>query len=224
MSSLMPYVTRRLPLAILFFTVVITVANYFLRNVPFISGTTGAAAIIRNWAVITYAFTLAVGIVQLTWLRSRWVMNPKETPRRRILSVVFLAEMWIIVLVGIAVSTSGSAFAWISKYIYTTLSGAQPGLIGFYICLACYRTLKLRRWDIAIFTGVAFIHLVANTPLTSYVMGYGWYSFSQWIYFWPSTAGAKALTIIAALGMISVAIRGMLGVERGLLGAGGGGG
>jgi hypothetical protein len=94
-------------------------------------------------------------------------------------------------------------------------------MIGWYITLACYRTLKLRRWDIAIFSGVCFIHLVANTPLVSYVIGNWWFDFSQWIYFWPSTAGGKALTIIAALGMISVGIRGILGQERGILGGGG---
>jgi hypothetical protein len=94
-------------------------------------------------------------------------------------------------------------------------------MIGWYITLACYRTLKLRRWDIAIFSGVCWIHLVANTPLVSYIIGNWWFDFSQWIYFWPSTAGGKALTIIAALGMISVGVRGILGQERGILGGGG---
>jgi hypothetical protein len=215
----MPYISRRLPLAALFIAVVITVANYFLRGSNELSQ---SARILNNWAVVLFAFALAVGVVQLTVLRTRWVMNPKESPRRRILSVLFLAEMWIITIIGIIQGSRGAEFSWISKYIYTTLSGGQYGMIGFYITLACYKTMKVRRWDIAIFTIVCWIHLVANTPLVSYFIGYGWFNFSQWIYFWPSTAGGKALAMIAALGMVSVGVRGMLGMERGVLGGGGG--
>ncbi len=214
----MPYVSRRLPLAVLFITTVITIGNYFLRGSAELSN---SARMLNNWAVVLFAFALAVGLVQLTVLRTRWVMNPKESMRRRVLSVLFLAEMWIITIIGI-VNSRGPEFTWISKYVYTTLQGAQYGMIGFYITLACYRTMKVRRWDIAIFTIVCWIHLVANTPLVSYFIGYGWFNFSQWIYFWPSTAGGKALAMIAALGMVSVGVRGMLGMERGVLGGGGG--
>ena len=215
----MPYITRKLPLTTLFIATSITIANYYLRGSPELSN---SARILNNWAVVLFAFALAVGIVQLTVLRTRWVMSPKETPRRRALSVLFLAEMWIITILGLIQSSKGAQFSWVSQNIYTTLNGAQYGMIGFYITLACYKTMKVRRWDMAIFTIVCWIHLVANTPLVSYFIGYGWFNFSQWIYFWPSTAGGKALTIIAALGMISVGVRGMLGMERGVLGGGGG--
>jgi hypothetical protein len=213
-----PYITRRLPLAVLFVVAIITIANYFLKGSPELATT---ASLFRNWALIIFTYTLIVGLIQLTILRARRAMNPRETPRRRYLSMIFLAEMWIVTLLGLFQGTAGAQFAWFSKTIYTTLGGAQYGIIGWYITLACYRTLKLRRWDIAIFSGVCFIHLVANTPLVSYVIGNWWFDFSQWIYFWPSTAGGKALTIIAALGMISVGIRGILGQERGILGGGG---
>ncbi len=215
----MPYITRRLPLTVLFIATSITIVNYFFRGSPELST---SAKMLNNWAVVLFAFALAVGIVQLTVLRSRWIMNPKETPRRRGLSVLFLVEMWIITIIGLLQSSKGAQFSWISQNIYTTLNGAQYGMIGFYITLACYKTMKVRRWDIAIFTIVCWIHLVANTPLVSYFIGFGWFNFSQWIYFWPSTAGGKALTIIAALGMVSVGVRGMLGLERGVLGGGGG--
>jgi hypothetical protein len=135
--------------------------------------------------------------------------------------------MWFITIIGAASLTTAAVkpmYDWISVTIYTTLGGAQYGMIGWYITLACYRTLKLKRWDIALFSAICFIHLVANTPLVSYIIGIWWFDFSQWIYFWPSTAGGKALTIIAALGMISVGIRGILGMERGILGGGGAGG
>jgi len=215
----MPYVSRRLPLAVLFITTVITIANYFLRGSPELSN---SAKMLNNWAVVLFAFALAVGVVQLTVLRARWVMNPKESSRRRILSVLFLVEMWVITIIGVIQGSRGAEFSWISRNIYTTLNGAQYGMIGFYITLACYKTMKVRRWDIALFTIVCWIHLVANTPLVSYFIGYGWFNFSQWIYFWPSTAGGKALAMIAALGMVSVGVRGMLGMERGVLGGGGG--
>ncbi|MEM2920881.1 MAG: hypothetical protein QXF26_01020 [Candidatus Bathyarchaeia archaeon] len=215
----MPYVSRRIPLAILFVVATVTIANYFLRGSPELANT---AKIFNSWAVVLFAFAMAVGLVQLTVLRVRWVMNPKESMRRRVLSILFLAEMWIIVLLGLTQSSKGPQFSWVSRNIYTTLQGAQYGMIGFYITLACYRTMKVRRWDIAIFTIVCWIHLVANTPLVSYFIGFGWFNFSQWIYFWPSTAGGKALAMIAALGMISVGVRGMLGMERGVLGGGGG--
>ena len=215
----MPYVTRRLPLTVLFLVTTITIANYYLRGLPELSN---SARILNSWAVVLFAFALAVGIVQLTVLRTRWVTNPKETPRRRVLSVLFLAEMWIITILGVVQSSKGAQFSWVSSNVYTVLNGAQYGMIGFYICLACYKTMKVRRWDMALFTIVCWIHLVANTPLISYFIGFGWFNFSQWIYLWPSTAGGKALTIIAALGMISVGVRGMLGLERGVLGGGGG--
>jgi len=84
--------------------------------------------------------------------------------------------------------------------------------------------MKMRRWDISIFTGICLFHLVANTPLMGYIMvplGTGWYAVSQWIYFWPSTAGGKALAIIDTLGIVSVGVRGMIGMERGIFSSGG---
>ncbi len=215
----MPYISRRLPLTALFIAATITIANYFLRGSAELST---SARILNNWAVVLFAFALAVGVVQLTVLRSRWVMNPKVSTRRRALSILFLIEMWIVVILGIVQGNRGAQFSWVSKYVYTTLSGGQYGMIGFYITLACYKTMKVRRWDIALFTIVCWIHLVANTPLVSYFIGFGWFNFSQWIYFWPSTAGGKALAMVAALGMVSVGVRGMLGMERGVLGGGGG--
>ena len=218
MSSWRPYITRRIPIAILFIVAIVTIANYFLKGSPELSTT---ASLFRNWALIIFTYTLVVGLIQLTILRARRAMNPRETPRRRYLSVIFLAEAWIITILGLIQGTKGAQFSWVSTQIYTTLNGAQYGTIGWYITLACYRTLKLRRWDIAIFTGVCFFHLVAITPLISYLIGNWWFDISQWIYFWPTTAGGKALTIIAALGMISVGVRGILGQERGILGGGG---
>jgi hypothetical protein len=217
-----PYITRRIPILILAVTLIITMANYFFGNLPYIQlPRPGIAGYLTNWANITLTFALALGIVQLTMLRGRWLMNPKETPRRRGLSALFLAEMWIITIVGITLTTRSAIFSWISTQIYATITSATNGLIGVYITLACYRTLKvLRRWDVALFSGIVFMDVVANTPLVSYVIGYGWFSVSQWFYFWPADAGGKALAIIAAVGMISVGIRGMLGMERGILGGG----
>jgi len=55
----------------------------------------------NDWTVITTVFATTVGLAQLTFLRGRMAMNAKEIPRRRILSALFLAEMWIIVIIGL---------------------------------------------------------------------------------------------------------------------------
>jgi hypothetical protein len=93
-----PYITRRLPIAILFIVAIITIANYFLKGSPELSTT---ASLFRNWALIIFTYTLIVGLIQLTILRARRAMNPRETPRRRYLSMIFLAEMWIVTLLGL---------------------------------------------------------------------------------------------------------------------------
>jgi len=222
LHSLRPYITRRIPLALLFSVTVITLVNFFFTNVPLISGTTGLATTSRNWAVILVAFALAIGVVQMTQVRTRRALNPKEPLRRRLTSILFLAEMWIIVILGLYGGSAGDLFKWVSVNIYTTLGQAQYGFVGFYITLACYRTLKLRRWDVTLFAVVVFVELFGVTPLFARVFGMWPSDFNDWIIAWPSLAGAKALTMLGTLGMIAVGIRGILGLERGVLGGGGG--
>jgi hypothetical protein len=80
--------------------------------------------------------------------------------------------------------------------------------------------VKLRTWDSSIFAISAFLWLFSSVPLLVSGSTQWLYDIEQWILEWPGNTGGKALAILSAIGMVSLGIRAMLGLQRGVLGGG----
>ncbi len=124
------------------------------------------------------------------------------------------------------VAVVGSLFNDMYMQIFTPLQASMFALLAFFVGSASYRAFRAKTTEATILLIAAFVVLLGRTPfglwLTSGLTGD--LSFLQlpnltdWIMDVPNLAGQRAIMIGIALGVISMSLRLILGVERTYLG------
>jgi len=125
------------------------------------------------------------------------------------------------------VAASGSLFQLMYDWIFNPLGATMYALLAFYVASASYRAFRAKNVDATILLVAAFVILLGRTPLGVYATSWIPESFSLmqipnlaiWIMTSPNLAGQRAIMIGIALGVISMSLRLILGVERTHLGS-----
>ena len=116
--------------------------------------------------------------------------------------------------------------AWLTTVFETVLSPLHAtlfSLLAFYIASASYRTFRVRSLESGVLLAAALIVILGRIPfeasLASWLPGafhaLRMEDLSLWILKVPNTAGQRAIMIGIALGVAAMALRLILGVERG---------
>ncbi|MEW5923171.1 MAG: hypothetical protein AB1746_04215 [Candidatus Zixiibacteriota bacterium] len=124
------------------------------------------------------------------------------------------------------VAAPGSMFQMMYDWIFNPLGATMYALLAFYVASASYRAFRAKNSDATILLVAAFIILLGRTPLGVYATAWIPESFSIlqipnlaiWIMTSPNLAGQRAIMIGIALGVVSMSLRLILGVERTHLG------
>jgi hypothetical protein len=129
--------------------------------------------------------------------------------------------------IGGDVAEAGSWFQLLFQYIMSPLNSTMYSLLAFFVASASYRAFRAKNTEATILLVAAFIILLGRTALgvvlTSWVPGQ--LSILQipnlaiWIMNAPNLAGQRAIMIGISLGVISMSLRLLLGIERGYLGS-----
>ncbi len=124
------------------------------------------------------------------------------------------------------VAATGSLFQLMYDWIFNPLGATMYALLAFYVASASYRAFRAKNRDATILLVAAFIILLGRTPLGVYATSWVPESLSLlkipnlavWIMTGPNLAGQRAIMIGIALGVVSMSLRLILGVERTYLG------
>lgn len=129
---------------------------------------------------------------------------------------------------GIAASPTapGSLFQTIFDYVLVPLSATMYSLLAFFVASASYRAFRAKNREATILLIAAFVILLGRTPFGMYVTGWIPDSLSVlqvpnlaiWIMNSPNLAGQRAIMIGIGLGVVSMSLRVILGIERTYLG------
>jgi hypothetical protein len=131
------------------------------------------------------------------------------------------------------VTAAGSLFADLYDSMFTPLQGTMYALLAFFVASASYRAFRAKNIDASILLIAAFVILLGRTPAPSLIADFfagagitfmaTAFNFvptlTDWIMDVPNMAGQRAILIGIALGVISMALRLILGVERTYLGS-----
>ena len=120
---------------------------------------------------------------------------------------------------------SDSAFQSIFHNIFYPLSSTMFALLAFFIASAAYRAFRARSLEAALLLIAGFIVMLGQIPvgnqLTSWLpQSMQMSDIADWIMLVPNMASQRAIMIGVALGVISTAIKVILGIEKGWLGGG----
>lgn len=143
-----------------------------------------------------------------------------------IMMVAGLFKLWNPGGIAADVAAPGSLFQLMYDWIFNPLGASMYSLLAFYVASASYRAFRAKNIDATILLIAAFIILLGRTPLGMYATSWVPESFSImqipnlaiWIMVSPNLAGQRAIMIGIALGVVSMSLRLILGVERTYLG------
>lgn len=128
--------------------------------------------------------------------------------------------------IGADPTAEGSWFQETFNYVINPLQSTMYALLAFFVASASYRAFRAKNREATLLLLAAFIILLGRTPFG--VMLTAWvpesWSIAQipnlavWIMNSPNLAGQRAIIIGIGLGVVSMSLRLILGIERSYLG------
>lgn len=122
---------------------------------------------------------------------------------------------------------SGTPFDWIFQHLYNPMSAATYSLLAFYMASAAFRAFKARSTEATLLLVTAFIVILFRVPLGEVIWGnlpvLSTLSVDELIEHWImgsfNAAGQRAIMLGAAVGLISISLKIIMGIERSYLGS-----
>jgi hypothetical protein len=215
-------VRRTVPLLITGIVGVVFVVSYFIPHRPF----SNLNDWFSDWFSIVQACAIVLGSLNLV------VISAGKIARRKkdwIYAVVIIVCFLLTLIAGLAAGrgyqNTGTAFEWLYRYLYVSLSSTMYAILAFYVASASYRAFRARNVEATMLLVAAFLVMLGRVPigdvLTAFLPeGSRMSDLQQWIMDFPQTAGQRAIMIGIALGIVSTSLRVILGIERSHLGGG----
>ena len=129
-------------------------------------------------------------------------------------------------IISDAVDVPGAWFTNIYDYVFTPLASTMYALLAFFIASASYRAFRAKNREATILLVASFVILLGQTPLGTVMTS--WIpdsldilkipNLAVWLLSSPNLAGQRAIMIGIGLGVVSMSMRLILGVERSYLG------
>ncbi len=219
---------RQIPLAITFLTGLMMVIQFYIVPLSFLGD------VLASWFQAITAFAYVLAAISLYVVNGKRVRDRVSGwPYNLVLMIALTGTLYIGLfndLLGFGYpghrpTDSGTNFAWMFQYIFTPLSATMFSLLAFYIASACYRAFKARSIEATLLLSSAFLVMLFRVPLGEYLWikaGLGpidivWF-IDTFIMGAFNNAGQRAIQVAAAIGLISVSLKIILGIERSYLG------
>ncbi len=215
---------RQIPLVITFVSGIVLIFQYYFSNLNWMGD------LVAQWFQAISAFAYVLGAASLV------VVNGRKIQRQApgwFFNLVLLLSLFTTLFLGLLWSypghtpvAEGTAFDWLFKYVHTPLSATMFSLLAFFIASAAYRAFKARSIESTLLLGTAFLVMLFRVPLGEKlwkVVGLNNFLDISWfidtiIMGGFNVAGQRAIQVAAAIGLISMSLKILLGIERSYLG------
>jgi hypothetical protein len=173
--------------------------------------------------LIIVALATFVGVISIIQVHGRRVQRQGDGWPFSAIVVAFTVLMAIsgLPLPEIGLGTSNSSYLFMFNNMQIPLSGTMYSILAFFITSAAVRAFKARNVEASIVLIAGTLQLMSNAPYfidTVPILA----SVGLWIRNVPNMATMRGVMIGAALGAIALAVRTLMGIERGYLRGGGG--
>ncbi|MEW5876220.1 MAG: hypothetical protein AB1752_13705 [Candidatus Zixiibacteriota bacterium] len=203
---------RQLPLAIIFVCGVFMVFQYF---VPHESSEFLYEFIALDWPQIIGVFALALGTISL--VRVSIAKIQRRDPNWQY-AIATLAGLVVMIVAGLPWfgGMNSPAVTWQFTNVMQPITATMFSLLSFFIASAAYRAFRARSVLATILLVSAVIVMIRFFPLGPFTDITA--RSADWVINVPNLAAKRAIIIGVGLGIISTALKIVLGVERSYLG------
>lgn len=215
---------RQIPLLITFVTAAVMTLQYYFANLNWISN------FLVEWFAAISAFAYVLGGASLFMVNGRKIQ--KQAPGW-FYNLTLLVSLVVTLYFGLfkhypghRPTEPGTAFYWIFDYVYDPLSATMYSLLAFFIASASFRAFRAKSVESTLLLLSAFIIMILRVPLGEWLWAQLPF-FSQievsviieeYMMSGFNIAGQRAIQLAAAIGLISMSFKIMLGIERSYLG------
>jgi hypothetical protein len=201
--------------------IAITIICTLLQIIPFyieVKPLESFSDTFRSWMILVATCALFLGAASLTLLHLKKIQR-KSTGWQ--FSVLVIIPMIVIMLAGLPIPEIGlgdknPVFDFLFMNVLTPLGATMYSIIAFFITSAAYRSFRARSNEATVVLVAGILMICYNAPLMT-SMWPGFTPIGDWIFSVPNMATMRAVIIGAALGAIALAMRVLLGIERGYL-------
>ena len=213
-------VKRYIPLAITFVMgIIMVIATYFLAE-----GTPAreATTLLTGTVDVIVATAGVIGLIVLLRHHGVNVSRRGKYWKYSIITIIGVIAYLIVGIYGVATTerylmVASEPVTWVYNEIYAHMDATIFSLLAFFIASAAYRAFRLRSLEASILLLVGALMLLGRAPVGG-AMWEGFPNIATWLLNVPNAAGTRAITIGIAIGAILLAVRQLMGVERGYLG------
>jgi len=118
---------------------------------------------------------------------------------------------------------SVNAGNWVFKYMYSPLQATMFSLLAFFIASAAFRAFRMRTVEAGVLLTAGVLVMFGRVPLGQFDWGitetyFGFDTIMNWIMNVPMTAAMRGILMGAAMGVIVMGLKVILGIERSYMG------
>jgi hypothetical protein len=170
----------------------------------------------ETWYTGVIAFFVFIGILNLVRVNTERI---QKRSRDWQYSIILLAFLGIMMASGFIGSSEGRAFLYMFENFQIPLGATMFSLLAFFVASAAFRAFRARTPEATLLLIAAVIVMIGRVPV-GYWIWHGFPNVVEWIMNVPNTAAKRGILFGADLGLISMALRVLLGIERSYMGGG----
>lgn len=205
---------RQVPLTICFIMGIALIVQFFIPH----PASKQFLREITKWFRIVVAFSLVLGTGSLIRLHIGKITRHRQDWQYSILAMACLVLMLIAGALPRALE-EGSFFMNLFQYVQIPLQATMFSILAFYMASAAYRAFKARTIEATLLLVAAVVVMLGRVPLGQLL----WSKLPEvveWILAGPNMAAKRGIMIGVGLGMMSTALKIILGIERAYIGGG----
>ena len=170
---------------------------------------------IINWTLVIFGFSMALGIISLITSHLRKI-NKQAAGWGY--NVVALAGYFTMAIVGFAFGRGEeSLFQYLFFTVQVPVQATMFSILAFYIASAAFRAFRAKSRDATLLLVAAIIVMLGQVPIAAENIPY-MADAKDWILNVPNMAAKRGILIGIGLGMVSTALKIIVGIERTYLG------
>jgi hypothetical protein len=175
---------------------------------------------ILNWTLIIFGFSMGLGIWSLLLNHFRKIFRQVKGWQYNLVAITGYFSM---VFIGFVFGRAeDSTFQYLFQTIMVPVQSTMFSILAFYIASAAFRAFRARTLEATLLLIAAIIVMLGQVPLGAENIPYIT-ELKDWIMNFPNMAAKRGIWIGVGLGVMSTALKIILGIERTYLGSTGGG-
>jgi hypothetical protein len=200
----------QIPLAIILVMGIFTMVTAFVPARPIAE----LNQMFRNWYIGIITFFIFLGTFNLVRSSGEKI---KARARDWQYSIILIAALVVMLVAGFykgrASTDEGQPFMYLYFNVQFPLESTMYSLLAFFVTSAAFRAFRARNKEALCLLVAAVVIMLGRVPVGSLIWK-GFPDVTEWIMNYPNAAAKRGIRLGIDLGLISMALRMILGIER----------